>query len=1131
MASWIFTALARGACRNASWVGALALISSAAAGATVSVSNAGTANYEHRIAVPPGVRGLAPQLSLSYSSGSRWNGSIGYGWSMSGYSTITRCAATRAVDGVHVSAQFTANDKLCLESERLIPIDDGGNALVGPNRGDAAGLAGAAFREYRTERDGYSRVRAYGLADSANAASGPAYFRVWTKDGKVIDFGNNPATSDANTRATITAYYPAGQTNHYAQLWAVSRIADVFGNRIDFKYTQRDVSAGSNGAYSQGHEWNLAEIQYSGNKIIFDYTDRSSGFPVQDIQEAYAGIAKMVSANRLASITTYTNAANTSTLGVSGDAVAVATTKLSYDSGPVTRRSRVTSIQTCAGDKNSTRCLPGTSLAYSAGGDERYERSQRFNLGSAALYVAPNTLNNPPQMFGPKGILTGDFNGDGKTDIIRWSSSSAENQLWLSNGEGDFRQALNFNITSDVLFVTDGCTQTLAKDFNGDGLVDLLRISSYIDPTERWGCPVTGWVAAGAAPLLFLNNGNGGFSRRVVSGVGLVKRVASDYTMPPDGQHPTTGKCWGESKDFYLMDVDGDGVLDVVTTIRPARSCEHAWDPIVDQCVTTVCTRVFKGNGEGNFSEIPTNLAHRQVGGTGEGNPLGGNAMDMNFDGLPDIGAPSSRGSGDFDIAAVLSRGDGNFDVASSTQSFGPRIALDYNGDGKWDVLSTSGYGVNDLWVHDVGSVTFSRNSLFNVSCAEAKCSFGGNMVNGHRLPIHAIALDLNGDGRQDIVPNFSSSAWISNGNGSFSESDGYNLPSLRAADGTQGTGTTVVVGDFTGKGTPEFIALGPTVNALYVKADSTRPDMLTSVTSESRALTKVAYVPLSNPVISNDPLGARYVGDLGTSNAAVLPKIDVTPAAYVVATVESDNGVGGSVKTEYSYYGLKADTTGRDSLGFRGVRKQTVTPNGAVHTTETKFMQDFPYIGMPSSVATHRSALNATSSGNRLTSTANVYCDQTSPSGASTTAISTGVACSSLQVIKRPYLLWSRTTGIDLVGHALPTVTTRTDVNATGDPTTITATTTLTGSASDTYTKVTTNDYWPDNTVCTDAQTCSWVLGRVRQTSTRSTVPSAISSTSAGSAANATATTGNGSPPPLNAAVLSAIFQLLLDD
>ena len=81
---------------------------------------------------------------------------------------------------------------------------------------------------------------------------------------------------------------------------------------------------------------------------------------------------------------------------------------------------------------------------------------------------------------------------------------------------------------------------------------------------------------------------------------------------------------------------------------------------------------------------------------------------------------------------------------------------------------------------------------------------------------------------------------------------------------------------------------------------------------------------------------------------------------------------------------------------------------------------------------------------------------------------------------------------------------------------------------ASQTFTKTTSNQYLADNTAG-DA----WVLGRLYAASVQSTVPNVLASltTGAGSSANASAIKGTAPLPPLTAAQLMPILQLLLDD
>lgn len=1075
--------------------------------AEVSVTNSGSPAYHYPIAVPPGVKGLVPQLALAYT-GSNRNGQVGVNWSLSGISAITRCSAIRATDTHHVSPLFAADDKLCLDGERLIPTNaSGASPVTGIGTNDAAGLASGSNREYRTEKDSYSRIRAYGYADGTNAASGPLYFRVWTKDGKIIDFGNGPA-SDANTKATITASYATTQTNHYAQLWAVSRIADIFSNHIDFKYAQRDVTWGSSGSITAGHEWNLSEIQYSGNKVLFSYTDRNGG-SVLDGSEAYLSGAKTVVLNRLASITTYINSPNPTTLGPAAGAVAVTTTKLTYSTGPNTGRSLLSSIKTCAGDATSTRCAPATSFNYTSGGDDTYQAVSGFNLANTSMFSG--TANSAP--FGDKGILTADFDGDGKTDIIIWSATPANNQLWTSNGDGTFTQRTSFNITQsdDMLFTLNGCQQAIVKDFNGDGLVDILRFSS--DSLRSGGLACQQSTAQTPRAYLYINNGtgDGSFTRHAITGI-TPSTFAHDETggvmlstYEAFNQSFNGATIWGHGEQFFLADIDGDGILDAITTIHPANY------PTLESCPSGGCTRVYKGDGLGGFTSMTTNIGAASLYATAAPLPPGGMALDMDGDGLPDLL---------YDTYTYRSRGDGNFDSLTSAFTttngqvggVGRTTPLDYNGDGAPDLLySSSPYGT--LAVRDTGSTAYSPVSNFNLDPTGLS----------NKLNRGPIVLDANGDGKQDILiwdvsGTPTNTLYRSNGDGTFTTSSSFNLNHtiLRMPDsGGFGTLITFVMGDFTGHGNAEFLVTNSSgTNTLYVKSNPERPDMLASVTDGNGAQTSFTYVPLPNPTFSGNTLGARYTGDRGTSNAATMPKIDVAPPMYLVATMQSDNGVGGTVKTEFSYYGLKADTTGRDMLGFRAVRKQVVVPTGAVHTSETLAVQDFPYIGAAKNVAVYRAGLNATlSSSNLLSNMVNVYCDQTAATGADTTAIASKSTCPSSAVIRRPYLLWSQSTAKDLGGNTLPTVTTQTAVNADGDPSTVNATKTMTGTSADTYQAITTNGYFTDNISCSDILTCKWILGRVQTTATESIAPSNIFTTSAGTAPYATATQGTSAP------------------
>jgi hypothetical protein len=62
------------------------------------VTDRGSAMYAIAIDVPPGRAGIEPALALRYTS-STGNGALGVGWSLDGFSSISRCQRTYAQDG------------------------------------------------------------------------------------------------------------------------------------------------------------------------------------------------------------------------------------------------------------------------------------------------------------------------------------------------------------------------------------------------------------------------------------------------------------------------------------------------------------------------------------------------------------------------------------------------------------------------------------------------------------------------------------------------------------------------------------------------------------------------------------------------------------------------------------------------------------------------------------------------------------------------------------------------------------------------------------------------------------------------------------------------------------------------
>src|SRR5262249_61687508 len=66
----------------------------------------------------------------------------------------------------------------------------------------------------------------------------------------------------------------------------------------------------------------------------------------------------------------------------------------------------------------------------------------------------------------PSGIVAGDFNGDGRTDLVVANVNSNDVSVLLGNGDGTFLPSVQYVAGSFPYAIVAG-------DFNGDGRTDL----------------------------------------------------------------------------------------------------------------------------------------------------------------------------------------------------------------------------------------------------------------------------------------------------------------------------------------------------------------------------------------------------------------------------------------------------------------------------------------------------------------------------------------------------------------------------------------------------------------------------------------------------------------------------------
>jgi len=254
--------------------------------------------------------------------------------------------------------------------------------------------------------------------------------------------------------------------------------------------------------------------------------------------------------------------------------------------------------------------------------------------------------------------ITGDFNGDGKLDVLTLDGSNLN--VILGKGDGTFQTPISLNISATGIF-----SEAIAVgDFAGANVLDV----------AVWAVNAN----TGNSELhIFLGNGTGSLTYNAT------------YAAP------SSGNTNPGPNNLVAMDVNGDGKIDIVA-LTPYNG-----------------VFVFLGNGDGTF-QAP--IANTTVCTDSIGNCQSLAVGDLNGDGKPDLAVQSNDTIGG-GISILLGNGNGTFGtpayypVAIDGVYAGAGIAIgDVNGDGKPDVVVGSGGGATAIVYLNKGGGTFKVN-------------------------------------------------------------------------------------------------------------------------------------------------------------------------------------------------------------------------------------------------------------------------------------------------------------------------------------------------------------------------------------------------------------------------------------
>lgn len=491
------------------------------------VTPKGAAAYVIPIEVPEGINGIRPSVKFVYSSQSR-DGLAGIGWTVTGFSRISRCPLTIAVDGRVKGVDYGIEDRYCLDGSPLILVN---------------GQYGDANAEYRTELHDYQKVESFG-----SLGNGPEYFTVTLRDGTVRTYG-----SVANSRrAPANA---GGEVN----VWSIDSEADTYGNKIGYRYVQDSLTGEFypdrvSWTYPSGSSADSAPYQ-----LEIEYEDR----PVSDQRSGYQAGTLWTTSKRIDRIVYKFQGSR------------VHEYELSYEVGPSDGRSFLNNITLCG--TSDSICLPPTEFTWEHGQSGfRAAQSASIDMNPHFLadYDGDNYLdlwgwgqtpdetvvqrwNHQTEAFDPPVILSGE-------DLFVGTiyQNDAESVATPIEADGDLATELlihqdiydaNDLVTPIFTLPTGGLVgQGYVIDANGDGYSDVLVNRGYFGGGVRY---YTGPILD-----LYLNNADGS---------GFTLSAASVIIIPGDDFY--------SSSIYAGLDFNGDGLGDIAVQYKETGELIDPW--------------------------------------------------------------------------------------------------------------------------------------------------------------------------------------------------------------------------------------------------------------------------------------------------------------------------------------------------------------------------------------------------------------------------------------------------------------------------------------------------------------------------------------------------------------------------
>lgn len=319
------------------------------------------------------------------------------------------------------------------------------------------------------------------------------------------------------------------------------------------------------------------------------------------------------------------------------------------------------------------------------------------NDGGGKLAYVPDAFG--ARMHDSEHVRAADFNGDGHMDVVFVAEADECHQLYLGDGKGGFVDA------SERLPAHSQGNGLAVGDVNGDGLPDIFIGSTgeaggakeapaknllFLGDPQRPGY----FIDASATHLPQANDQTEGAALADMNGDGRLDLVLASPSQPNrllindgkgrfrDESHRLELKVPMETREVHVLDVNGDGKLDIVFFNITSNNAGWEKDPQ---------TRLLVNDGKGNYRDETASRLPRHT-----FSSWAGTVVDFNGDGAPDllVGAIQVPGFVPLQPRAWQNDGKGNFKDATLSVLPGVTVGRswsmgkgDLDGDGKDDVF------------------------------------------------------------------------------------------------------------------------------------------------------------------------------------------------------------------------------------------------------------------------------------------------------------------------------------------------------------------------------------------------------------------------------------------------------------